>query len=116
MFVDQPALADVLFDARRSDIGQRGADIMQSNARWLIENPGFIVLIEGHSDFKGSPQGNLALGERRARAARDFLVRAGVSPDRIQIATYGSERPLCPEKTEACAARNRRVHFLVRPQ
>ncbi len=58
----------------------------------------------------------MAMGERRALAARDFLVKAGVSETRLQIVSHGSDRPVCPQKTEACAARNRRVHFLVKSQ
>ena len=58
----------------------------------------------------------MAAGERRAQAARDFLVKEGISETRIQIVSYGSDRPVCTQKTDACAARNRRVHFLVKSQ
>ena len=89
---------------------------MKGNAGWLIEHKTAVVLIEGHTDWKGTPESNTAVGERRAVAARDFLLQAGVSETRIQIVSYGSERPVCPQKTEACAARNRSVHFLVKSQ
>jgi peptidoglycan-associated lipoprotein len=115
-FTEQPALKDVLFDANRGELGRHGTEIMRNNARWLIENPGLLVLIEGHSDYKGNREGNMAAGERRAKAAMDFLTKAGVSASRIQIVSYGSDRPVCSEKTEACAAKSRRVHFLVKPQ
>jgi peptidoglycan-associated lipoprotein len=58
----------------------------------------------------------MAVGERRAKAAMDFLIKAGVSASRIQVVSHGSDQPVCPEKTEACAAKNRRVHFRVKPQ
>ena len=116
VFTEQPALKDVLFDARRTDLGRHGTEVMKNNARWLIENPGYLVLIEGHSDYKGSREGNVAAGERRARAAMDFLINAGVSASRIQTVSYGSDRPVCPEKTEACAAKSRRVHLRVKPR
>jgi peptidoglycan-associated lipoprotein len=115
-FVEEPALEDVFFEPGRTEIGRQGTVIMQSNAGWLIEHAGTMVLIEGHTDYTGTPEANMAIGERRAQAARDFLVKAGVSETRIQIVSHGSDRPVCPERTAACAARNRRVHFLVASQ
>jgi len=116
VFTEQRAVKDALFDAGRTELGRRGTEIMKNNARWLIENPGYLVLIEGHSDYKGSREGNMAVGERRAKAAMDFLIKAGVSASRIQVVSHGSDQPVCPEKTEACAAKSRRVHFRVKPQ
>jgi peptidoglycan-associated lipoprotein len=116
MFTEQPVLKDVLFDANRTEPGRHGTETMKNNARWLIENPGYLVLIEGHSDYKGTREGNVAAGERRAKAAMDYLIKAGVSASRIQIVSYGSDQPACPEKTEGCAAKSRRVHFLVKRQ
>jgi len=114
VFAEQPALKDLPFEAGRADIGRRGAAIMKTNARWLIDNPRYLVLIQGHSDYKGSRDSNMALGEQRAKAAMDFLIKAGVSAARIQIVSHGSDHPICSERTEACAAKNRRVHFLVK--
>jgi len=108
-----PALKDVFFESGHTEIGRQGTVIMRGNAGWLIEHSTVLVLIEGHSDWKGPADANMAVGERRALAARDFLVKAGVSDSRIQVVSHGSERPVCPQRTEACAARNRRVHFLV---
>jgi peptidoglycan-associated lipoprotein len=115
-FVEEPALKDVFFEPGHTEIGRQGTVIMKSNAGWLIEHAAATILIEGHTDWKGTPQANMAVGERRAQAARDFLVKAGVSETRIQIVSQGSDRPVCPQKTEACAARNRRIHFLVKSQ
>jgi len=113
-FVEEPALKDVFFDPGHAEIGHQGALIMKSNAGWLIEHATLDVLIEGHSDWKGTADANMAVGERRAMAAKSFLVKAGISESRIQIVSLGSDRPVCAQKTEACAARNRRVHFLVK--
>ena len=70
----------------------------------------------GPHRLQGTPEANKVAGEQRATAAKDYLVKAGVTETRIQIVSYGSDRPVCPQKTAACAARNRRVHFLVKPQ
>jgi peptidoglycan-associated lipoprotein len=71
------------------------------------------VLIEGHCDQRGTNEYNLALGERRAKSTMNYLVAQGVQASRITIISYGKERPLCTEKTEACYAQNRRAHFLL---
>ncbi len=116
-WVEEPALKDVFFDAGHTDIGRQGTAIMRSNAGWLTEHSDRLVRIEGHTDYKGTPEANMAAGERRATAAKDFLVKAGISESRIQTISYGSDRPVCPQRTEACAAKNRRVHFVVnKPQ
>jgi len=73
------------------------------------------VLIEGHADERGTSEDNLALGERRAQAARDQLVSRGIDGGRIAILSDGEERPPCTEPTEACRAQNRRAHFRVQP-
>jgi peptidoglycan-associated lipoprotein len=74
------------------------------------------VLIEGHCDERGTDEYNLALGERRARSAMNYLTSRGVAKERMSVVSYGEERPLCKEKTEACWAQNRRAHFLVKAQ
>ncbi|HYB44875.1 MAG TPA: OmpA family protein [Candidatus Methylomirabilis sp.] len=114
-FAEQPALKDLFFDAGKVEIGAKGVAIMEQNARWLAANPGYLVLIEGHSDWKGTADANTALATQRAKAAMEFFIREGIPETRLQIVSYGSERPTCPEKTDACAAKNRRVHFLVKP-
>ena len=115
-FVDHSALKDVLFDAGSTTLGRRGAAIVRDNAAWLAENRNYLVLVEGHTDPSGSPEGNLVIGERRAKAAADFLVRTGVAESRVQTVSYGSDRPVCHEKSQACAAKNRGVHFRVKAQ
>jgi peptidoglycan-associated lipoprotein len=72
------------------------------------------VLIEGHCDERGTAEYNLALGERRAKAAMSYLVAHGVEASRVTIVSYGKERPLCTDRAEACWARNRRDMFLTK--
>src|SRR5882724_2994899 len=115
-FTDEPALKDVFFDPGHADIGPMGARLMRGNARWMVENPGYLILIEGHNDYKGTRESNLAMGERRAKAAASALVKGGVPGTRQWTVSYGSDRQVCAEKTEACAAKNRRVHFRVMKQ
>ncbi len=113
---DQSALKDVFFDPGRAEIGPARARIIRGNARWLPENPGYVVLVEGHTDHKGTRDANLMMGERRAKAAANFLIKEGVPDTRLWTVSRGSEKPVCPEKTDACAAKNRRVHFRVKSQ
>ena len=85
------------------------------DASWLKTND-MLVLIEGQCDERGTDAYNLALGDRRAKAAMNYLVAQGVQASRITIISYGKERPLCTESTEACWARNRRDAFLTKAQ
>jgi peptidoglycan-associated lipoprotein len=86
------------------------------NAAWLKDNSHALLLIEGHADERGTNEYNLALGERRAKAAVDYLVSQGVHTARIKSVSYGEERPLCVGRTETCWARNRRAHFLIKAE
>lgn len=113
-FAEVSALRDIHFDFDRHDIRPKDVRILEGNARWLRTNPNALLLIEGHADERGTDEYNLALAERRARAARDRLVTLGIDGSRILIVSYGEERPACPERTEACRARNRRARFLVK--
>lgn len=110
-----PELKDIYFDFDRYDIRPGDAAVLDANAAWLREND-VLVLIEGHADERGTNAYNLALGERRARAAMNYLVARGVAAARLAIISYGEERPVCTAHEEACWARNRRAHFLVRPR
>ena len=113
-FTSVPDLVDIHFDFDKYAIGPRDAEILQSNARWLRASPNTLVLIEGHCDERGTEEYNLALGERRAKAAADYLVAQGVALTRITTISYGKERPQCTPHNEACWAKNRRAHFLVK--
>ena len=118
-FVDEPALKVVLFERDRADILREGTTIMVSNAkwllaRWLVDNRDYTVLIEGHTDNRGTRDEKHAIAELRAKAAASFLASMGLPDSRLWTVSYGSDRPLCADRSEACAARNRRVHFRVK--
>jgi peptidoglycan-associated lipoprotein len=120
-FVDEPALKDVLFERDRADILREGTTIMVSNARWLlarwlVDNRDYTVLIEGHTENRGTRDEKHAIAELRAKAAASFLASVGLPDSRLWTVSYGSDRPLCTDRSEACAARNRRVHFRVKMQ
>ena len=107
---------EIHFDFDRYDIRPDAARILDANARWMKANPTALILIEGHTDERGTNEYNLALGERRAQAAMNYLVSLGLPADRFTVITYGEEWPMCQERNEACSARNRRAHFLAKPQ
>ena len=115
-FAATPELTDVFFDFDKYDIRPGDAKTLDSNASWLKSNPTHLVLIEGHCDQRGTNEYNLALGERRAKSTMNYLVSQGVQANRITIISYGEERPQCTEHNEACWAKNRRAHFLVKPR
>jgi peptidoglycan-associated lipoprotein len=109
-------LAEIHFDFDRSDIREGDRQILAKNAEVLKKFDFLKLSVEGHCDERGSVEYNLALGERRARAAMSYLVSKGVDASRISMVSYGKERPVCTQKAEACWARNRRAHFLVKPR
>jgi peptidoglycan-associated lipoprotein len=113
-FVESAALRDVYFDFDRYDVRAGDKGTLDENAKWLKSNQSALLLIEGHADERGTNEYNLALGERRAKATRDYLVSVGVDAGRITVISYGEERPTCTEKAEGCWAKNRRAHFLVK--
>ena len=113
-FVESAALRDVYFDFDRYDVRAGDKGTLDENAKWLKTNQGALLLIEGHADERGTNEYNLALGERRAKATRDYLVSVGIDAGRITVISYGEERPTCTEKAEPCWTKNRRAHFLVK--
>lgn len=115
-FVAVPEVKAVHFDFDRALIRSDDAKVLDANVEYLKNNADTLVLIEGHADERGTAEYNLALGERRARAARDYLVSQGIAADRISLVSFGEERPECSEHVEACWARNRRAEFLIKPK
>jgi peptidoglycan-associated lipoprotein len=115
-FMAVAALKEVYFDFDKYDVRPEDAKTLDANATWLKSNGDNLVLIEGHCDERGTNEYNLALGERRAKATMNYLVSQGIQANRITIISYGEERPVCTEKTEACWAKNRRANFLVKPR
>ena len=106
-------LQDVQFDFDSYDLSPEARDTLQTDAGWLRNNAQVKVEIEGHCDERGTVEYNLALGAKRAKAARDYLVSLGISSDRLSTISYGEELPLCKESNESCWQKNRRVHFLL---
>jgi peptidoglycan-associated lipoprotein len=106
-------LSDIHFDYDEYTVRSQDGDILKTNADWLQKNAGAKVQIEGHCDDRGSEEYNLALGAKRAQAAKDYLETLGIAGDRMSTISYGKELPLCNEETDDCWAQNRRAHFVV---
>ena len=106
-------LTDAFFEYDSIEIAEPHRASLQKNAAFLKQRQGVRILIEGHADSRGTNEYNLALGERRADAVRDYMVSLGVATDRITIVSKGEEQPFCREETEACWKENRRGHFIV---
>jgi len=113
---EQKLVDDIYFDFDKSDLRTEARDQLQKNANWLRANPEFDATIEGHCDERGTNAYNLALGDRRANTAKDYLGSLGVSDGRLKTVSYGEERPVCTESTEGCWQRNRRAHFVIYPK
>jgi peptidoglycan-associated lipoprotein len=97
----------VFFTFDSSEVSAEGRQILQRQADWLRHYPNVAATIEGHCDDRGTREYNLALGERRANAAKNVLVAAGISASRIQTNSYGKERPIVPGSTDEAYAQNR---------
>jgi peptidoglycan-associated lipoprotein len=98
------------FDSSMLDDKARGT--LQQAAQFLTKRPSVRVRLEGHADERGTSEYNLALGERRANTARDYLVSLGVPGDRLQVLSRGEEQPVCTESNEGCWSQNRRAGFI----
>jgi peptidoglycan-associated lipoprotein len=112
----QANLRDVFFEYDSNELTQAATEALMQDAAYLMSNPGFKVLIEGHCDERGTIDYNLALGERRAIMVRDYLVNYGVDSSRLQYVSYGKERPFVTGADEASWAQNRRAHFRALPE
>ena len=106
-------LSDIHFGYNDATIQPQDNEVLKSNADYLSKNATVRVQIEGHCDDRGSEEYNIALGARRAQAAKDYLSTLGISGDRMSTISYGKELPLCTEETDDCWAQNRRDHFVV---
>lgn len=104
---------DVLFPYDSYVLSQEARALLQEKARFLQQNPELKTLIEGHCDERGTKEYNLALGDRRAQAAKRYLTGLGIAPDRMKTVSYGKERPLYPGHNEEAWAKNRRAHFAL---
>jgi len=106
-------MSDVRFDFDSYTIKPEFVQDLTRAADWLKRNPGVKVLLEGHTDERGTIEYNMVLGQRRAEAVRDFLVRMGVERTRIATVSLGKENPVDPVHSEDAWARNRRVHCVI---
>jgi peptidoglycan-associated lipoprotein len=104
---------DAYFDFNKSDIRGDARSNLTKTAEFLRSYPQIRVTIEGHCDERGSTEYNIGLGERRAQAAKNYLVSLGISADRMDTVSWGKERPFCTEHDESCWQQNRRAHFVA---
>lgn len=106
-------LGDVFYAFDSAVLDMTAQSQLDENVQWMADNPEAGIVIEGHCDERGTYEYNMALGERRAESAKNYLLNAGVDPVRIQTVSYGEERPFDPGHDEAAWAKNRRAHFVV---
>jgi peptidoglycan-associated lipoprotein len=106
-------LGDVFFDLDEFFIREDARPVLQKNVEWLQRWTSVQITLEGHADERGTSEYNLALGERRASAAREYLASLGISTDRIVSVGKGKESPFCMESHEDCWQQNRRGHFII---
>jgi peptidoglycan-associated lipoprotein len=104
-------LKTIYFDFDKSNIRPDETTVLDGNARYLLDNLGIKILIEGHCDERGTIEYNFALGDRRATATKEYLVKRGVAPDRISTLSKGEEEPADPGHNEEAWAKNRRAQF-----
>jgi len=104
---------DAFYEYDKADIRADARDALSATATFLRAYPQVKIVLEGHCDERGSTEYNLALGDRRAAAAKQFLVSLGISADRMETVSYGKERPFCSASTEDCWQQNRRAHIIM---
>lgn len=104
---------DIYFDYDKYDVREEGKQTLKTVADYLRKNTAHKILVEGHCDERGTSEYNLGLGDKRARAAKDYLVSLGVPSSRIDTISYGKEKPACSEHSEDCWAKSRRDHLVV---
>jgi len=105
--------ADIYFQYDESSLSDEARDKLAKDADLLKNQPQFQLTVEGHCDERGTNEYNLALGERRANAVRDYMGSLGVNPTRLRTISYGEERPVCTQHEESCWSQNRRAHLVV---
>ncbi len=107
-------LRDVYFGYDSWTISEDGRQALSRDAEWMKSNPSAQIKVEGHCDERGTSAYNLVLGEKRAKAVRNYLVELGVSANRLAVVSYGKERPFCQEHAESCYQQNRRGHLALK--
>jgi len=106
-------LQRIHFDFDKYFIREDAKPVLKENAQWLKKWESVRILIEGHCDERGTEEYNLALGEKRAKSTRDYLISLGISPDRMEIISYGKSQPLDPGHNEVAWQKNRRAQFTI---
>ncbi len=106
-------LKDIHFNFDQYDLDSNSKKVLEQNATFLKSNPDMRVEIQGHCDERGTNNYNIALGERRAHSTKKYLVAQGVDSSRVNIISYGEEKPFCSDSNENCWFQNRRAHFMV---
>ncbi len=106
-------LTDAFFALDATDLNETARTALQKDVEWMKRWATTKVMVEGHADSRGTNEYNLALGERRAGAVRDYIVSLGLAADRVTIVSKGEEQPFCSDENEACWQQNRRGHFII---
>jgi peptidoglycan-associated lipoprotein len=106
-------LQDAFFDYDKSDLREDARAVLAKDAEWLRKYPSTKLLVEGHCDERGTEEYNLALGDRRANATKEYLAAMGVSDARVQTVSFGKDKPFCSADNDQCWQENRRAHFLI---
>ncbi|MGH9381835.1 MAG: peptidoglycan-associated lipoprotein Pal [Thermoanaerobaculia bacterium] len=113
LLAEQGLVGDVYFNYDDYDLQPEARERLSRNAEFLKAHPDLVFTIEGHCDERGTNEYNLALGDRRANAAKNYLLSLGVGASAMQTLSYGEERQVCTDAAESCWSRNRRAHFLA---
>jgi len=109
----EAGLQDVFFGYDQWTISDAGMEALNHDGQWLKDHPGTVMKVEGHCDERGTADYNIVLGEKRAKAARSYLIESGVAPKQVTIVSYGKARPFCTDHAESCYQQNRRGHVLL---
>jgi peptidoglycan-associated lipoprotein len=109
----EAGLQDVFFGYDQWTLSDAGMEALNHDAQWLKDHPRALMKVEGHADERGTADYNLVLGEKRAKAARGYLIESGVGPKQLGIVSYGKARPFCTDPSESCYQQNRRGHVLL---
>jgi peptidoglycan-associated lipoprotein len=111
--VEAIGLEDIFFAFDDYSLTDAAKATLDKNAAWMKSNPNAKVRIEGNCDERGTNEYNMALGERRAKSAKKYLINLGIKEGQLSTVSYGEEKPVCTEQTEECWAKNRRDHFVI---
>ncbi len=109
----EAGLQDVFFGYDQWTVSNAGMEALNRDASWLKNHPGAVLKIEGHCDERGTTDYNMVLGDKRAKAAKTYLLETGINPKQVAIVSFGKEQPFCFDHAESCYQQNRRGHMLL---